>query len=136
MLGLLCWEERRWGRVRLQEVQVLELTVLQAQLARGGRWEKRLDRAARLLRQRGVCRVLPVRGFRDWEIPARRGVTAVDPLPLYRAMAAELVLAQLKRSGLEPERAAVTLHVGPGTFRPVKAENIEDHHMDFEAFTV
>jgi S-adenosylmethionine:tRNA ribosyltransferase-isomerase len=26
--------------------------------------------------------------------------------------------------------------VGPGTFRPVKAENIEDHHMDFEAFTV
>jgi S-adenosylmethionine:tRNA ribosyltransferase-isomerase len=34
------------------------------------------------------------------------------------------------------KRAAVTLHVGPGTFRPVKAENIEDHHMDFEAFTV
>ena len=33
-------------------------------------------------------------------------------------------------------RVAVTLHVGPGTFRPVKAENIEDHHMDFEAFTV
>ena len=31
---------------------------------------------------------------------------------------------------------AVTLHVGPGTFRPVKADNIEDHHMDFEAFTV
>jgi len=34
------------------------------------------------------------------------------------------------------KRVAVTLHVGPGTFRPVKAENIEDHHMDFEAFTV
>ena len=33
-------------------------------------------------------------------------------------------------------RVAVTLHVGPGTFRPVKAEDIEDHHMDFEAFTV
>lgn len=34
------------------------------------------------------------------------------------------------------KRVAVTLHVGPGTFRPVKAENIEDHQMDFEAFTV
>ena len=34
------------------------------------------------------------------------------------------------------KRTAVTLHVGPGTFRPVKAENIEDHQMDFEAFTV
>jgi S-adenosylmethionine:tRNA ribosyltransferase-isomerase len=33
-------------------------------------------------------------------------------------------------------RAAVTLHVGPGTFRPVKAENIEDHVMDFEAFSI
>lgn len=30
----------------------------------------------------------------------------------------------------------VTLHVGPGTFRPVKAENVEDHKMDFEAFSV
>ena len=34
------------------------------------------------------------------------------------------------------KRVAVTLHVGPGTFRPVKAENIEDHQMDYEAFTV
>ncbi len=33
-------------------------------------------------------------------------------------------------------RAAVTLHVGPGTFRPVKAEDIEDHRMDFERFSV
>ena len=33
-------------------------------------------------------------------------------------------------------RTAITLHVGPGTFRPVKSENIEDHHMDFEAFEV
>jgi S-adenosylmethionine:tRNA ribosyltransferase-isomerase len=34
------------------------------------------------------------------------------------------------------KKVSVTLHVGPGTFRPVKAENIEDHHMDFEAFEV
>lgn len=32
--------------------------------------------------------------------------------------------------------AYVTLHVGIGTFRPVKAENIEDHHMHFEEYFV
>lgn len=30
--------------------------------------------------------------------------------------------------------AFVTLHVGLGTFRPVKAENIEDHNMHFEHY--
>ena len=28
----------------------------------------------------------------------------------------------------------VTLHVGLGTFRPVKAENVEDHHMHSEHY--
>ena len=32
--------------------------------------------------------------------------------------------------------AYVTLHVGIGTFRPVKVEKIEDHHMHFEEYFV
>ena len=44
------------------------------------------------------------------------------------------IFAALEAKGVK--RVSVTLHVGPGTFRPVKAENIEDHQMDFEAFTV
>ena len=44
------------------------------------------------------------------------------------------IFAALEAKGVR--RVAVTLHVGPGTFRPVKADNIEDHHMDFEAFSV
>lgn len=44
------------------------------------------------------------------------------------------IFAALDAKGVR--RVAVTLHVGPGTFRPVKAENIEDHEMDFEAFSV
>ena len=44
------------------------------------------------------------------------------------------IFAALDAKGVQ--RVAVTLHVGPGTFRPVKAENIEDHEMDFEAFNV
>ena len=46
----------------------------------------------------------------------------------------EEIFAALEAKGVK--RCAVTLHVGPGTFRPVKAENIEDHYMDFEAFSV
>ncbi|MCI8609210.1 MAG: tRNA preQ1(34) S-adenosylmethionine ribosyltransferase-isomerase QueA [Firmicutes bacterium] len=30
----------------------------------------------------------------------------------------------------------VTLHVGIGTFRPVKVENIEEHHMHFEEYEI
>ena len=30
----------------------------------------------------------------------------------------------------------MTLHVGIGTFRPVKCENIEDHQMHFEEYEV
>jgi len=44
------------------------------------------------------------------------------------------IFAALEAKGVR--RVAVTLHVGPGTFRPVKVDDIEDHHMDFEAFTV
>ncbi|MCL2703497.1 MAG: tRNA preQ1(34) S-adenosylmethionine ribosyltransferase-isomerase QueA [Defluviitaleaceae bacterium] len=32
--------------------------------------------------------------------------------------------------------AEITLHVGLGTFRPVKAENTEDHHMHAEFFNI
>jgi S-adenosylmethionine:tRNA ribosyltransferase-isomerase len=32
--------------------------------------------------------------------------------------------------------ASVTLHVGPGTFKPVSAENIEDHAMESERYEI
>ncbi len=46
----------------------------------------------------------------------------------------EAILAQLEARGVQ--RASVTLHVGAGTFQPVKAENIADHVMHFERFEV
>ena len=46
----------------------------------------------------------------------------------------EAVLGQLAARGIA--RASVTLHVGAGTFQPVKAENIADHVMHFERFEV
>ncbi len=46
----------------------------------------------------------------------------------------EAVLARLQANGVQ--RATVTLHVGAGTFQPVKAEQIADHVMHFERFDV
>ena len=42
----------------------------------------------------------------------------------------EVILAQLKAKGIET--ATVTLHVGAGTFQPVRAENLDEHIMHHE----
>ncbi|MBK9517866.1 MAG: tRNA preQ1(34) S-adenosylmethionine ribosyltransferase-isomerase QueA [Anaeromyxobacter sp.] len=44
------------------------------------------------------------------------------------------VLARLEARGVA--RAAVTLHVGPGTFLPVRGESLEQHRMHEERFEV
>jgi S-adenosylmethionine:tRNA ribosyltransferase-isomerase len=44
------------------------------------------------------------------------------------------LLAQVKEKGVEI--AEVTLHVGLGTFRPVKVENVLDHHMHSEFYMI
>ena len=46
----------------------------------------------------------------------------------------EELLERIKAKGVEI--AKVTLHVGIGTFRPVKVENVEDHHMHTEHFYI
>ena len=46
----------------------------------------------------------------------------------------EAMLDKLAARGIA--RASVTLHVGAGTFQPVKAEQIADHVMHFERFEV
>ncbi len=44
------------------------------------------------------------------------------------------VLARLAQRGIE--RASVTLHVGAGTFQPVKAERIDQHVMHHEVYRI
>ena len=46
----------------------------------------------------------------------------------------EATLARLAARGVES--ASVTLHVGAGTFQPVKTDNIAEHTMHFERFEV
>ena len=44
------------------------------------------------------------------------------------------LLEKIKEKGVEI--ASVTLHVGLGTFRPVKVEHIEEHHMHSEFYRI
>lgn len=46
----------------------------------------------------------------------------------------EALLARLAERGIE--RAEIVLHVGPGTFRPVKTAEVEAHRIDPEPFAV
>lgn len=46
----------------------------------------------------------------------------------------QAMLAELQRRGVK--MAYVTLHVGAGTFRPVRVENIAEHHMHSEWYHV
>ena len=44
------------------------------------------------------------------------------------------LLSKLKRKGIR--QAAVTLHVGAGTFQPIRNDNLDDHVMHFERVAV
>lgn len=46
----------------------------------------------------------------------------------------EELLQRLRSSGVGI--ATITLHVGPGTFQPVKTDNIKDHQMHYEYYSV
>ena len=44
------------------------------------------------------------------------------------------ILSQMKRRGLET--AEITLHVGLGTFQPVRAEKVEEHKLHSETYSI
>jgi S-adenosylmethionine:tRNA ribosyltransferase-isomerase len=44
------------------------------------------------------------------------------------------ILDELRRRGIEI--CEITLHVGPGTFRPVRSERVEEHEMEAEWYNV
>ena len=62
---------------------------------------------------------------------AERGSIAAPTSGLHFTPA---ILAALDEAGIE--RVAITLHVGYGTFQPIRVERIEEHEMEPEHFTV
>jgi S-adenosylmethionine:tRNA ribosyltransferase-isomerase len=61
----------------------------------------------------------------------RRGSVAAPTAGLHLT---DALFRQLETNGVE--RVAVTLHVGYGTFKPVRADLVEEHHVDAERFIV
>lgn len=108
MLGVLKQSEERG--VLIKQESLLGMPVLQVSLSTKGWWAtRRLRRAARTLSRRGVHRVLVPPGFDAWRELCRWGLRGVDPLPLYRAVADRLVIAELERRGVDVVRACVAL---------------------------
>ena len=110
-----------------------------------GRARLRLDAGgpiASLLQAHGLPPLPPyIRRYRkpggeDWAryqtvYATRPGAVAAPTAGLH--LTAEL-LAGLEARGVDLHR--VTLHVGPGTFRPVRARRLADHRMEAERFEV
>lgn len=117
MLGHMAMTGEKGWKTVLDSREVLGLPLVRA-LVPGveGRHEKRrarrVERAARRLREAGVRRVLAGPGFPYWEQLEAQGLRGVDPEPMCQAMAAELALAALARDGRPPERAVVALRGG------------------------
>jgi len=98
------------------------------------------DEPHKLMEQHGHVPLPPYITHEDTEDDAARYQTVFASKP--GAVAAptaalhfdDTVLAGLKDQGVQT--ANVTLHVGAGTFQPVKTENIAEHHMHSEWYDV
>src|SRR5574343_1624699 len=98
------------------------------------------DEPHALMEKHGHVPLPPYIEHTDTEEDARRYQTVFARAP--GAVAAptaalhfdEALLAQLQARGVQ--RASVTLHVGAGTFQPVKTENIAEHVMHSEWYQV
>lgn len=111
----LCPEGKGWRSV-LSAQQVGGMTLLRAQVSappglRRRALLRRLRRAGERLWAEGVNRVLVAADFPHalWEPLEQAGLAGVETAPLCRAQAGLLVLALLRRRGVEPERATVCL---------------------------
>lgn len=128
---------RKGGRILLEDGQFLEMTGRDGSFFRlrspgGG--------LSALLEDQGHVPLPPYIGREDTAADRERYQTVYAKSP--GAVAAptaglhfdESILARLAGQGVE--RAEVTLHVGAGTFQPVRCDRIEDHRMHAEYLEV
>ena len=123
MVGWLVREDRRGRRPVLERTQLAGMTVLRAGVPAPDalaqrKLERRLERAAELLCRAGVRRGLAQEGFAGWPLLEAAGLQRVSAAALCQALAAPLALAALKRQGIAPGQAAVSL-AGTRVNRPL-----------------
>lgn len=134
-------------KVRVGETLIFGSGALEAEvLGRGERGVRRVRLRARngsvdeQIEKCGHVPLPPYLGRPDDEEDRRTYQTIYAKIP--GAVAAptaglhfsQTVLDALRERGIETEE--ITLHVGPGTFRPVTVERVEDHTMDAEWFDI
>ena len=96
-----------------------------------GIWEELLDKLGQMPLPPYITHKLKDRNRYQTVYAKHDGSAAAPTAGLHFT---EELLAQLKEKGVEI--AHVTLHVGLGTFRPVKTDNILEHHMHSEFYVV
>lgn len=96
-----------------------------------GIWEELLDRLGQMPLPPYISHQLKDRNRYQTVYAKHEGSAAAPTAGLHFT---EELLRQMEEKGVEIVH--VTLHVGLGTFRPVKAENILEHHMHSEFYVV
>lgn len=96
-----------------------------------GIWEELLDRLGQMPLPPYITHQLKDRNRYQTVYAEHEGSAAVPTAGLHFT---EELLGRLQEMGVVIAR--VTLHVGLGTFRPVKTENILEHHMHSEFYVV
>ena len=110
MFALIQWTKDK--RPRMGETEVLRVHFCTVPLKRGGPaflLRRRCARAARQLARLGITRAVFPADFACVGEFAAEGVLPADPLPLYRAQAAELVQAALAQRGSDERGVPVAV---------------------------
>lgn len=106
MVAWLYETEKRQFRPKLAQIRITGLPLLACPLPPGDR-DRRLAQAGRLLRRRGVSRVLSAPALEDREKLSAVGLAPVESLPLCRAKGADLALALLSSRPVRERRIAL-----------------------------
>lgn len=122
MLGHIVFVTQKGRRPVLVKETVHGLTLLRAAVpalpgASPGSLRRRIGRAAKLLHQAGVHRVLAPTDFSWWAVLGEWDLLPVDIVPCCQALASRLALASLERRGTTPDKATVALR-GSRVSRP------------------
>lgn len=96
-----------------------------------GIWEELLDRLGQMPLPPYITHELKDKNRYQTVYAEHEGSAAAPTAGLHFT---EELLDKIRMQGIKI--AKVTLHVGLGTFRPVKVQKIEDHHMHSEYYTI
>jgi hypothetical protein len=111
MIGYVAWT--KGGRVTVREQSIGRLRFLSASIPQRGPAVLRryfLRIAARRMSRLGIARAVFPPSFDALETFACWGIRPVDTLPLYRALAAQLVWAELAQKNLRESEALVAIY--------------------------